>query len=134
MRQDHASDDERPEAKLVGCVDHAHPPDGPTPMGQAELRRDEQKVALLLLADHPKRDCRPLGEPQVLRTELALAVVVESPRLAAEVKDLLDGLVVGLGDFLPARNRKPAFRASPAKRGQLLGTRQHRTDVETVEK
>ena len=61
MRQNHAPRDKRPEAELVGSVDHAHPPDGPTPMGQTELRRDQQKVALLLIADHLERDSRPLG-------------------------------------------------------------------------
>ena len=66
MRQNHAPRDERPEAELVGSVDHAHPSHGPTPMGQTELSRDQQKVALLLIADHLERDGRPLGEPQVL--------------------------------------------------------------------
>lgn len=94
MRQDHAPRDERPETELVGSVDHAHPSYRPTPMGQTELRRDQQKVALLLLADHLERDGRPLGEPQVLRAECAFAVVVESARLADQVEDLLDGLVV----------------------------------------
>ncbi len=112
MRQDHAPRDERPEAELVGRVDHAHPSVGTTPMGQTELCRDKQKVTLLLLADHLERDGRPLGQLQVLRAECVFAVVVESARLADQIKNLLDGLVVRGRDLLPPRNDEPAFRAS----------------------
>jgi hypothetical protein len=132
MRQDHAPRDERPEAELVGSVDHAHPSHGPTPMGQTELSRNQQKVALLLFADHLERDGCPLGEPQVLRAECAFAVVVESAGFADQVKDLLDCLVVRGRNLLPPRNDVPTFRASGQSR-ELLGTRQHRTGVQTVE-
>jgi len=62
MRQDHAPRQETPEAELVGVADDlAHPSHGPTPMGQTELSRDQQKVALLLIADHLECYGRPLG-------------------------------------------------------------------------
>ncbi len=132
MRQDHAPDDERPEAELVRSIDHTHPSRGPTAMGQAELRRDEQKVALLPLADHLERDRRAFGQPQVLRTEVPLAVVVEGAGLADQVEDLFDSLVVALGHLLPPRNGEPAFGTSGQSR-KLLGAREHAVHVQAIE-
>ena len=116
----------------MGSVDHAHPPDRPASMDQAELRRDQEIIALLLLADHLERDSRPLGEPQVLRAECAFAVVVEGARLADQVEDLLDSLVLRGRNLLPPRNGEPAFRASGQSR-KLFGAGQRRTGVQTVE-
>ena len=133
MRQEHAPHDERPEAELVPSIDRAHQPDGPTAMGETELRRDEQKVALLLLPDHLERDSRPLGEPEVRGAQLAfLPVVDEGSRLVDQVENFPDGLFVGLGDLLPPRNGEPSLGAGRQSR-QLLGTGQHRTGVQTRE-
>ena len=131
MRQEHAPRDERPEAELVGVADDlAHPSHGPTPMGQAELCRDQQKVALLLFADHLERDGRPLGEPKVLRAKCA--PLVEVAGLADQVEDLLDSLVVVLADLFELRDGEPPL-GSLRSSSQFLGTGQYRSSIKARE-
>lgn len=112
MGQDHDADGERAEAELVGGENLTSATNGTSTMTDAELRRnDENVVVLLLVAELLEHACRLGRLPETLGTELAVAVVVELAvtGLLDHVEHLLHRLVVGRGDLLPLRDGEPSF-------------------------
>ncbi len=124
MGQDHDADGERAEAELACGEDLASAADGTPAMTDAELRRNDEDVVVLLLVAEFLEHARRLGRlPETPGIELAGAVVVELAvtGLLDHVEHLLHRLVVGRGDLLPPRNGEPSFGVRGKRAvGQLL--------------
>ena len=112
MSQEHAGDRERVEAELQRAHEFASPSHGFACVQNPELAGNYENVVALLLVAEPVESSDVLSMlTQVLRAELALAVVVELAvaGLLDEVEHLLQGLAVGRGDGLPSHDGKRPF-------------------------
>ncbi len=112
MREQHDADGERAETELVDLHDLACPANRATAMPQTELSRHDEDVVILLLVAERLEHLLRLGRLlQVVRTEVALAPVLELAlaRLADLREHLLHGFAVGRGDRLPLRDGEPSF-------------------------
>jgi len=117
--QQHDADSEGTETELVGLEDLACPANRATAMPQTELgRNDEDVVVLLLVAELLEHLRRLRVLAQVLRSELAVTVVVELPLRRDHREHLLDRLAVRRRERLPLRNGEPSFGVG---RKRLLG-------------
>lgn len=131
VRQQHDADGERSETELVGRENLASPTDRLAAMAHAELRGDDQDVALLRFGDEIERVRRASVNPQLRRRDLSLTVVVERPGgrdLGVNELDRLAVLLGRIGHFgevllgqrVDRRNGEPSFGAVRECR-QVLG-------------
>ncbi|RJQ35549.1 hypothetical protein C4566_00560 [Candidatus Parcubacteria bacterium] len=100
------------ETELVGGEDLASPADGTSTVTETELSRNEQDVVLrLLVTDEIQRVVGANGSPQVLGTELTMAIVVElaATGLLDQIENDLHSFAVGRCDLLPPRDGEPAL-------------------------
>ncbi len=113
VRQQHDADGESPETELVAGEDFACPANRTTAMLDAKLRRNDEDIITLLLAEFLERGGRAVALLETVGTELAFAVVVElaAAGLLDQIEHLLDGFAVRRGDLLPARDGEPSFGA-----------------------
>jgi len=112
VRQEHDPHGERAETELAGVEHLTRPTDGPAPMTETELcRNDEDVVLRLLVAQLLEHRHRALALTETVRTQVALAVVVELAvaGLADEREDLFDRRVVRRCDLVPARDGEPSL-------------------------
>ncbi len=112
MCENHAPDFECAESELVACEDFAGPTNGATPVAKPELCCYDQNVeARLLVTQCLELLGRTLVLSEIRLSDFAFAVVVEIALalLLDKIEHLLNRLVVGLGDRLPARDGKPSF-------------------------
>lgn len=117
--QQHDADCEGSEAELVGRKDLTCPANRATAMPQTELGRNDEDVEVLLLVAELLEHLHRLGVlPEVLRSELAVTVVVELPLRRDHREYLLDRFTVGRGHRLPLRNGEPSLGV---RRKRLLG-------------
>ena len=126
VREQHDADGERAKAELGLPHDLACSANRAAAMANAKLSRNNEKAALLLVAELLPHADRLGRLAEIVRAELAFAIVVEAAAvgLRQSVEDLLQRLAVGLAELLPARDGKIAFRTV----GQfLLAVREDRT-------
>ncbi|TSC94632.1 MAG: hypothetical protein CEN87_353 [Parcubacteria group bacterium Licking1014_1] len=117
MNQNDRSDCDAGEAVLVGHEDFAATADRTSSVSLAELRGDDEDVALLLFGDFLHRFQCAGGNPQVSRVDLTIAPVVERTRFGDLLMDDLKCPAVLLGGV--------------SDLGEvLLGQRVHRLDGE----
>lgn len=112
MREQHDADGERPETELVDLHDLACPAHRTALVTETELgRNDEDVEVLLLVAELLEHLLRPGRLLEPVRTEVALAPVLELAlaRLADLREHLPHGFAVGRGDRLPLRDGEPSF-------------------------
>ena len=118
----HDADCEGSETELVGREDLTCPADRTAPVTKTELCRNDEDVEVLLLVAELLEHLHRLGVlSQVLRSELAVTVVVELPLRRDHREHLLDGLTVGRRERLPLRDGEPPFSVRGKRLfGQLL--------------
>ena len=106
----HDADGEYTESALVGREDLTCPANRTAPVTETELCRNDEDVVILLLVAELLEHLHRLGVlSQVLRSELAVTVVVELPLRRDHCEHLIDGLTVGRRERLPLRDGEPPF-------------------------
>ena len=117
----HDADCEGSETELVGREDLTCPAHRTALVTETELGRNDEDVEVLLLVAELLEHLHRLGVlSQVLRSELAVTVVVELPLRRDHCEHLLDRLTVGRRERLPLRNGEPSL-GTVRKRRQVLG-------------
>ncbi len=97
MDEDHATNLEGAETKLVADEDLACPANRATAMPQTELGCDDEDVALLLSRESLESLGCPRVLPQTVRRDLTVPVVVESPRPSDLAEKQIDRTAPTLG-------------------------------------
>jgi len=120
--QQHDADSEGTETELVGHEDLASPTNRTALVTETELTRNDEDVVILLLVAELLEHLHRLGMlSQVLRSELAVTVVVELSLRRDHRDHLLDGLTIGRCERLPLRDGEPPFGVRGKRLfGQLL--------------
>ncbi len=120
--QQHDADCEGSETELVGREDLTCPAHRTALVTETELSRDDEDVVILLLVAELLEHLRRLGVlSQVLRSELAVTVVVELPLGPDHREHLLDRFAVRRRELLPLRNGEPSLGVRGKRLvGQLL--------------
>jgi len=108
--QQHDADCEGSEAELVGREDLTCPAHRTALVTETELGRNDEDVEVLLLVAELLEHLHRLGVlSQVLRSELAVAVVVELPLRRDHREHLLDRFTIRRRERLPLRNGEPSL-------------------------
>ena len=122
MGEHHDADCEGSETELVGREDLTSPTHRTAPVTETELGRNDEDVEVLLLVAELLEHLRRLGVlSQVLRSELAVTVVVELPLGPDHREHLLDRFAIRRRERLPLRDGEPPFGVRGKRLfGQLL--------------
>lgn len=118
----HDADCEGSETELVSREDLTCPANRTAPVTETELCRNDEDVVILLLVAELLEHLHRLGVlSQVLRSELAVTVVVELPLRRDHRENLLDRFAIRRRERLPLRDGEPPFGVRGKRLfGQLL--------------